>query len=449
MTAPASITERHPPLRKAVATIARVVLYSLLAFLFWAAAPALIGWTPTTVMSGSMGPAIAAGDVVSAMPVSASALQPGQVLLVEDPDHEGRLRLHRYVKPLDGGTIQLKGDANEQADSTPVPLRDVRGIALVRVPFVGLPIVWAGTGNVGALALVAGAVAGLLLLSRLDRDPPRGGGERGRHSRRSIVTAAAVAGVITIGAGSSAAWSATTANPSSTLSSDGYPCLTPTPTNSPYLSYALNEPGGTSVTDSSGAARTGTTSATGATRIAGSCLVGDSPYLRLDGATGQVLTPATAVSAPQVFTQQLWFRTTTTRGGKLIGFGNSRTGASSAFDRQIYMTTAGKLIFGVYNLGYLTITSPNSYNDGSWHQVNATLSTAGMQLYVDGARVAVNALARSAESNTGYWRIGYDSLSGWPSAPTSAYFAGDIDSVEIYTTALTATQITTDFRSGR
>jgi hypothetical protein len=44
----------------------------------------------------------------------------------------------------------------------------------------------------------------------------------------------------------------------------------------------------------------------------------------------------------------MWFKTTTTSGGTLIGFGNSQTGVSGSTDRQILMSNTGQLHFGVY-----------------------------------------------------------------------------------------------------
>ena len=44
------------------------------------------------------------------------------------------------------------------------------------------------------------------------------------------------------------------------------------------------------------------------------------------------------------FAEEAWFKTTTTSGGKIIGFGNSSTGDSSSYDRHVYMTNAGSLV---------------------------------------------------------------------------------------------------------
>ena len=60
-----------------------------------------------------------------------------------------------------------------------------------------------------------------------------------------------------------------------------------------------------------------------------------------------------------------------------------------------------------------------------------------MVLYVDGAQVATNTnVGRWDEPIYGYWRLGGDNLSGWPSAPSSNYFAGTLDDVAIYPTAV-------------
>lgn len=148
-----------------------------------------------------------------------------------------------------------------------------------------------------------------------------------------------------------------------------------------------------------------------------------------------------AQAGPQVFTEEAWFRTTTTTGGKILGFGNSATGNSSNYDRHVYLTNAGNLVFGVYDGTVQTVTSPKTYNDGAWHHVAATLGPAGIQLYVDGALTGTKASARVAQQYNGYWRVGGDNLASWTSAPSTSKFTGDIDEVAIYPTALSATQI--------
>jgi hypothetical protein len=162
----------------------------------------------------------------------------------------------------------------------------------------------------------------------------------------------------------------------------------------------------------------------------------NSAYL-FDG-KGQYMSTSKQYIDPSVFTLSLWFQTTTTYGGKLIGFDSSLPPGSGQFDRHIYMTNAGTLIYGIYSSGTLTITSTKAYNDGNWHHVVVTQGASGAVMYVDGVSVASNAAMTAPETDNGYWRIGGDNLGGWPSAPSSYYFAGAIDDVSVYSVQQTA-----------
>jgi signal peptidase len=125
-----------------VAAVARGVLTLVLGLLLWSVVPVLGGWESTVVMSGSMSPKLLSGDVVLVRPVGEESFRPGQVLLVDDPDHLGRLRLHRLVEIADDGTLVLKGDANPQVDSAEVAVEAAHGVAALRVPWIGRPSVW-------------------------------------------------------------------------------------------------------------------------------------------------------------------------------------------------------------------------------------------------------------------------------------------------------------------
>ncbi|UCM87536.1 LamG-like jellyroll fold domain-containing protein [Streptomyces marincola] len=141
------------------------------------------------------------------------------------------------------------------------------------------------------------------------------------------------------------------------------------------------------------------------------------------------------------YTLETWFRTTTTRGGKLIGMGNRILEPSSVRDHNLYMLDDGRLAFGVYNRNYRTITSPGAWNDGEWHHAVASVGADGMRLYVDGEQVASSPLTTSARDVTGYWRTGGDSLAGWPGRPTSDWFAGQLDETAVYPGQLSAARV--------
>ncbi len=164
--------------------------------------------------------------------------------------------------------------------------------------------------------------------------------------------------------------------------------------------------------------------------------------------SSQYVSTANSYNNPSDFTISIWFKTGTSTGGKLIGFGNAQTGQSTNYDRHLYMSNSGQIYFGVYPGAVKVIYSPNSYNDNQWHLATATLSsTAGMCLYIDGALVASDPSTTTAQNYTGYWRIGYDNVNGWTSNPTSYYFSGILDDALIYSTALTSTQVAAVYSS--
>ncbi|MFJ9622528.1 LamG-like jellyroll fold domain-containing protein [Streptomyces sp. NPDC101181] len=150
---------------------------------------------------------------------------------------------------------------------------------------------------------------------------------------------------------------------------------------------------------------------------------------------------------PARFTIETWIRTTTTRGGKIVGFGNLTQQNSTRHDKHIYLRNDGRLVFGVQSGGARTIATPGAYNDGQWHHVVATQGPLGqgMALYVDGQLRASNILVSGNESQPGYWRVGGDNLAGWPNRPTSNFFEGRIDETAVYPTALSASQISAHY----
>ncbi|UFU14717.1 S24/S26 family peptidase [Curtobacterium sp. C1] len=163
--------------RVVVGTLARGIVATVVGMALWAAVPAVIGWQPTTVVTASMAPRLVPGDVVVSRPVPTPEVVPGRVLLADDPDQAGHLRLHRYVETGADGTIVTKGDANPAADSTPLDRSAVHGVGYLRIPFIGTPVLWAHEGRWGAVAAAAAALAGLLALCTVDAGLRRTGRE--------------------------------------------------------------------------------------------------------------------------------------------------------------------------------------------------------------------------------------------------------------------------------
>jgi large repetitive protein len=211
--------------------------------------------------------------------------------------------------------------------------------------------------------------------------------------------------------------------------------------------WRLGEASGTTAADSSGNQTNGTY-ASGVTYGAAGALSGSGDKaVTLGGTQDGVISSADSTSVGSAWSTELWFRTTTTHGGKLIGFGSSKTGDSGSYDKHVYMTDNGRLVLGVWNGQADTITTSGSFNDGQWHQVVATQGAAGMALYVDGA-VAGTSPVTTHQPYSGYWRVGGDSLNGWPNQPTSAYFQGTVDEVAVYSGQLSAARVSAHYTLG-
>jgi signal peptidase I len=476
--------------------------------------PILIGWRPYVVQSGSMRPRIDVGDVILAAPASNAAELLGRVVVFSDPEKPGQVKSHRVVAVNPDGTLTTKGDANPTVDSSHVRFSDVRGMGRLLVTSAGLPLVWERAGEWWLLLIfLASLLAAAWAVSR-DQDPDEGddddGGPSGglvplparssgpgstaiaaarplgpglrRAASSAVATlararrrmsspprlvrrtayAALLVSVITVpGVGATFAATTNSATNAWTVGSWNY---TGTITDlTPWMYWKLDETSGTTAGDTSGNNREGTYDprASAFTRGIVGALTSDSPNLgvTLNGTTACISTTSTtAMIAPTQLTEIVWFKTTTTMGGKLFGFETPRTGVAVAgsggtYDRHLYMDGDGKVWFGVYNGGYFTIPSPTALNDGTWHMAAATMGTGGMTLYVDGTAVGTSPNS-SAESTTGWFRAGCGNLAGWggswggANSPTTNSaktqdrpFAGSLDEISVWQTVLTATQI--------
>lgn len=128
------------------------------------------GLRPLVVRSGSMEPTIATGSMVLVKRIPASEIRLGDVVAVERPDHT---RVTHRVLAIErrGATVELtmKGDANEDPDAAPVPVRHAD--RLVRqVPQIGRFAGWLATAQ-GGFAI--GCAVTAVVLSVLRRRPRR------------------------------------------------------------------------------------------------------------------------------------------------------------------------------------------------------------------------------------------------------------------------------------
>lgn len=275
-------------------------------------------------------------------------------------------------------------------------------------------------------------------------------------------------GLVGVGAvpSTSGTLTGTITNPTGTARTGLYPgrCGDTARASDPLFVWPLDDNGpvllGTAARDVSGSSNSGTYSLTGVTyRVSGAPCPRDSTAgaVTLNGLSGSVHGPSSllglgAQPGPQTYSTQVWFRTTTTSGGKLVGFGDGGLVGSTSFyyDRHVYMTDTGRLVAGVFPGVVHTVTSPAAYNDGAWHHVVSTLGAAsGLRLYVDGVLVGSDPAATSAQVYTGSWRFGHDNLDFWPDRPTSRHFAGSLAWGAVWNRALTPTQVVELYYAGR
>ncbi|WP_158437773.1 RICIN domain-containing protein [Naasia lichenicola] len=205
--------------------------------------------------------------------------------------------------------------------------------------------------------------------------------------------------------------------------------------DSPVHYWPMNETTGVNVYDAIGTDHA--IAGAGVTRNSAGALLGSTaPSSSFSGDTTGSVIAQTSEAAPNTFTVEAWFKTTDSNGGKIIGFGSSKTGLSTNYDRHLYLDAAGRLNFGVYNGSSKTLQTTGSYNDGTWHHAAGSMGSSGLTLYVDGVQVASRTDTTTAESNTGYWHIGMDS--SWSG---DSSLSGLIDEPAVYLSALPSSRI--------
>src|SRR6185437_11337836 len=114
--------------------------------------------------------------------------------------------------------------------------------------------------------------------------------------------------------------------------------------DSPSIFWRYGENAGPVLADSGSSADAGVSQGGVTYRAAGA--VTGSTAITTDGSTGFLAT-SQQLPSPTSYSVETWFKTTSTAGGKIIGFGNRQGGydfngnpaTSSNYDKQLYMTT--------------------------------------------------------------------------------------------------------------
>ena len=133
-----------------------------------------------------------------------------------------------------------------------------------------------------------------------------------------------------------------------------------------------------------------------------------------------------------------WIKTSS--GGAIFG---SR---GSTLANTLYLRTYRGKIQGVTDFSSSwpknSVTSKKAINDNNWHHVAFVLDELNASIYVDGSLDNTATIVSKGAFTDNDWYMGYSDAS-W----TSSYFKGQIDSLKIYNTALTSSQISEDMNS--
>lgn len=292
------------------------------------------------------------------------------------------------------------------------------------------------------------------------------GGVRVRADRRArtvlvpvaIATLVAVIALTCVG-GSQAALSASIRNTSDTAGAINQDCrfaVTRLAAENPsdlYAAYAMSATSTASETDISGHGRTGTWRKPPTTSGSVGCRR-DSPARSVTFDGSQCLYVPGQLD-PQTYSLEAWFSTTSAPSGKIVGFGTDPAPENeNHWDRHIYLDATGRIVYGNFPDAFALIATPagRSYADGAWHAVVATLSSSGMQLYVDGALVGSDGATRG-QWYDGYWKFGCGKTDFWtsqtgPAASDPAFFTGSIQYGAIYDRVLTAAEVEDHWLAG-
>ena len=95
--------------------------------------------------SGSMSPKIEKGDAVLYRKIDKNSLpEVGEILAFKK---DGKTVVHRIIEIVDTGNELIyytKGDANESPDGYPILYKDMKGVVLLRIKYIGIPSVFLG-----------------------------------------------------------------------------------------------------------------------------------------------------------------------------------------------------------------------------------------------------------------------------------------------------------------
>ena len=149
-----------------------------------------------------------------------------------------------------------------------------------------------------------------------------------------------------------------------------------------------------------------------------------------------------SVAGPATFSVEAWVKSTSTTGGRFLGFGN-QTGQnpSTTVDRAA--------LHGAQRQGLLRHRHREDQRGQQQRTQQRRLAPRGRHLRdrhqrheaVRRRRPPGSDRTATAQNFTGYWRAGAEQITGWTGNPTDDYFEGSLDEIAVYTDVLSPAEV--------
>ncbi|MEA4920934.1 MAG: signal peptidase I [Clostridiaceae bacterium] len=150
-------------IRKAWNIISWVLVIAAAVLAFMLAGIRFIGFTPYTVLSGSMEPAFHVGSLIYVRSVNPENIKVGDAITFKMS--EDMVATHRVIEiDAENQCFYTKGDANNTPDASPVHFTDLKGKAVFTIPKLGFFSNWVMSPPGSYIAMTAGGVLLLLIL---------------------------------------------------------------------------------------------------------------------------------------------------------------------------------------------------------------------------------------------------------------------------------------------
>lgn len=207
----------------------------------------------------------------------------------------------------------------------------------------------------------------------------------------------------------------------------------------PTLYYRLGDTSGTTTADSSGGGFAANVSS-GVTRGVAGLIVGDAnTAFTFNGTSGYLV--RTATGDPTAFTVEAWVKTS--------GAGANQRTVVSRVDNLANIwaldlnNNIPRFFVGNTSAQFGTAAGTQTINDNKPHHLVGTYSGGTVSLYVDGTLTATATLTGTLPTGDADFQVGRQGSAG------ERYFAGTIDEVAYYGTALSVARVQAHYTAGR